>query len=59
MKHPSDATREALAHDFANLYVAYLDERPKMDFAVGLFVMVGLAMGAASAWAWVVVLWMD
>jgi len=30
-----------------------------MDFAVGLFVMVGLAMGAASAWAWVVVLWMD
>lgn len=59
MKHPSDATREALARDLAKLYVVQLADRPRMDFALGLGAMVALALGAASAWAWVVVLWFD
>lgn len=60
MKHPSDATREALARDLARLYVVRLTaDKPALDWMLGLGAMVALGLGAASAWAWVVILWMD
>ena len=60
MKHPSDATREALARDLAKLCVVRLTaDRPVLDWMLGLGAMVALALGAASAWAWIVILWMD
>jgi len=59
MNHPSDQARNALARDLARLYVVQLADRPRLDFALGLGAMVALALGAGTAWAWIVLLWLD
>ena len=60
MKHPSDATREALAHDLARLYVHVLNPAPDpttgRDFVLGALIALGVAF-ALVPWVWLIAIW--